>query len=200
MEENILSTLVYMVRHGESPKEGNDRTRGLTEKGYLDAGRVTDILKDEKIDAVISSPYIRSILTVEKIAQQIGQKVLVFEDLKERIFSTGNNRLADKELNKILEKSFLDPNFSLEGGESNADCQKRAIKVLKELLDTFKNKKVVIGTHGAVMTLMMGYFDSSYDLNFLHGTSKPDIYRMEFNEQELLNVQRLCYERISDMQ
>lgn len=180
-----------MVRHGESPKEGNDRTRGLTEKGYLDAQRVTDILKDEKIDAVVSSPYLRSILTVEKIAQQIGQEVLVFEDLKERKFSSEIKRLADKELVQILENSFFDSNFSLEGGESNADCQERAIKVLKELLDTLRNKKVVIGTHGAIMTLMMGYFDSTYDLNFLHSTSKPDIYRMEFNEQELLNVQRI---------
>lgn len=186
-----MSTVIYMVRHGESPKEGNDRTRGLTDKGYLDAQRVTDILKDEKIDAVVSSPYIRSILTVEKIAQQIGQEVLVIEDLKERIFSPENKRLEDKELVRILEKSFFDSNFSLEGGESNADCQKRAIRVLKELLDTMRNKKVVIGTHGAVMTLMMGYFDSTYDLDFLHSTSKPDIYRMEFNEQELLNVQRV---------
>ena len=180
-----------MVRHGESPKEGNERIRGLTEKGYLDAQHVTDIFKDEKIDAVVSSPYIRSILTVEKIAQQIGQKVLVFEDLKERIFSSEDNRVTDKELVPLLEKSFSEPTFSLEGGESNADCQKRATKVLKELLDTFRDKKVVIGSHGAVMTLMMGYFDSTYDLNFLHSTSKPDIYRMEFNEQELLNVQRM---------
>ena len=186
-----MSTFVYMVRHGESPKEGNERTRGLTEKGTLDAGRVADILKDEKIDVVVSSPYIRSILTVEKITQQIGQEVLVFEDLKERIFSSENKRLDEQILNQILEKSFFDFNFSIDGGESNADCQKRAIKVLKELLDTFKNKKVVIGTHGAVMTLMMGYFDSSYDLNFLYSTSKPDIYRMEFNEHTLLNIQRL---------
>ncbi|MEI4770096.1 histidine phosphatase family protein [Psychrobacillus sp. FJAT-51614] len=186
-----MSTFVYMVRHGESPKEGNDRTRGLTEKGYLDAKRVTDILKDKEIDIVVSSPYIRSILTVEQLAQQIGEEVLVFEDLKERIFSSGNNRVSDKELVPLLEKSFSESKFSLEGGESNSDCQKRAIKVLKELLETFRDKKIVIGTHGAVMTLMMGYFDSTYDLNFLHSTSKPDIYRMEFNEQEFVNVQRL---------
>ncbi|QOV10207.1 histidine phosphatase family protein [Viridibacillus arvi] len=186
-----MSTFVYMVRHGESPKEGNERTRGLTEKGYLDAQRVTDIMKDEEVDAVVSSPYVRSILTVEKLAQQIGQKVLVFEDLKERIFSTEDNRVSDKELVPLLEKSFFESNFSLDGGESNADCQKRAIKVLKELLDTFRDKKVVIGTHGAVMTLMLGYFDSTYDLDFLHSTSKPDIYRVEFNEQELVNIQRL---------
>lgn len=36
---------------------------------------------------------------------------------------------------------FFEFNFSIDGGESNAECQTRAIKVLKELLDTFKNKK-----------------------------------------------------------
>lgn len=186
-----MSTFIYMVRHGESPKEGNERTRRLTEKGYLDTQRVTDILKDEEIDAVVSSPYIRSILTVEQLAEQIGKDVIVFEDLKERMFLSEANRVSDKELVSILEKSFSDSSFSLEGGESNADCQKRAIKVLKELLVTFRDKKVVVGTHGAVMTLMIGYFDKTYDLNFLHSTSKPDIYRMEFNDQELVNVKRL---------
>lgn len=38
----MMSTYVYMVRHGGSPKEGNERTRDLTEKGYLDAQRVLD--------------------------------------------------------------------------------------------------------------------------------------------------------------
>lgn len=186
-----MSTFVYMVRHGDSPKKGNERTRGLTEKGLLDAQRVNDTLINEKIDAVVSSLYTRSILTVEKLAKQLGQEVLIFEDLKERIFSSEDNRTSDKELVPLLEKSFMEPNFALEGGESNADCQKRAIKVLKELLDIFKGKKVAIGTHGVVMTLMMGYFNSNYDLNFLHSTSKPDIYRMEFNDQELVNVQRI---------
>ncbi|TLS36168.1 histidine phosphatase family protein [Pseudalkalibacillus caeni] len=186
-----MSTVVYMVRHGESPKEGNERTRGLTEKGHLDAERVTDILINEEIDAVVSSPYIRSISTVKKLAKQIGKEVYVYEDLKERIFSPEGNRVADKELVPLLEKSFLESNFALEGGESNAECQKRAIKVFKELLDVFRDKKIVIGTHGAIMTLMMGYFDRKYDLDFLYSTSKPDIYRMEFNGQELVNVRRL---------
>jgi 2,3-bisphosphoglycerate-dependent phosphoglycerate mutase len=192
-----MSTFIYMVRHGESPKEGNERSRGLTEKGHLDAQKITSILINEEIDVVISSPYKRSILTVEKLAQQIGQEVFIFEDLKERLFSSEENRVCDKELIPLLEKSFIEPNFALEQGESNADCQKRAIRVLKRLLDTFKDKKVAIGTHGAVMTLMMGYYNSDYALNFLHSTSKPDIYRMEFNEHELVNVQRLWVVNIS---
>ncbi|EJS58643.1 hypothetical protein ICG_01849 [Bacillus cereus BAG1X1-3] len=42
-----MNTYIYMVRHGESPKlEGNERTRGLTEKGILDAQRVTEIIRN----------------------------------------------------------------------------------------------------------------------------------------------------------
>ena len=59
------------------------------------------------------------------------------------------------------------------------------------MLNIYQGRKVVVGTHGAVMALMMGYYDSKYDLNFLLHTSKPDIYRMEFNEQELMDVKRL---------
>ncbi|CAM4186251.1 phosphoglycerate mutase [Bacillus manliponensis] len=186
-----MKTFVYMVRHGDSPKDGNERTRGLTEKGKLDVQRITGELQGEGIDVVISSPYNRSILTVQQLAKQIGQEVLVFENLKERIFIPEEERMSDKELLPLLQKSFLQPDFSLTGGESNITCQQRAITILKELLNTYQGKKIVLGTHGAVMTLMMGYYDSKYDLNFLLHTSKPDIYRMEFSGQELLEVKKL---------
>jgi 2,3-bisphosphoglycerate-dependent phosphoglycerate mutase len=136
-----MKTYIYMVRHGNSPKTGEERTRGLTEKGKLDAEQVTDILEKEGIDVIVSSPYTRSILTVQESANRIGQEVLVFEDLKERMFSAGDKRISDKELSTLLERSFEDRSFSLEGGESNADCQNRAIKVLKELLRPIKDKK-----------------------------------------------------------
>ncbi|MEH7459174.1 histidine phosphatase family protein [Bacillus sp. JJ1127] len=187
-----MRTFIYMVRHGESPKtEGNERTRGLTEKGKLDTYRITDILQEEGIDVFVSSPYNRSILTIQEFAKHLGQEVLVFEDLKERMFSAEDKRIIDEELLPLLKKSFSDPNFALTGGESNAVCQDRAVKVLKELLKTYRGQKVVLGTHGAVMTLMMGYYDNQYDLDFLLHTSKPDIYRMEFNGQELIEVKRL---------
>ncbi|KOP78632.1 phosphoglycerate mutase [Lysinibacillus sp. FJAT-14745] len=186
-----MKTFIYMVRHGDSPKDGNERTRELTEKGRIDAQRLTDILQKEDIDTVISSPYSRSILTVQKIAEQIEKEVIIMEDLKEQIFNAEEKRISDKELYPLLEKSFSDPTYALKGGESNADCQQRAIKVLKELLNTYQGQKVIIGTHGAVMTLMMQFYDSRYDLNFLLHTSKPDIYRMEFEGQELVDVKRL---------
>ena len=82
-----MNTYIYMVRHGESPKlEGSERTRGLTEKGSLDAHRVTDILKAEAIDTFISSPYKRAVLTIEKAANFYEEEVLIYENLKECMF------------------------------------------------------------------------------------------------------------------
>lgn len=186
-----MTTYIYMVRHGDSPKDGDERTRALTEKGQLDAERVTAILKDEEIDMVVSSPYLRSILTVEKLAKSIGEEVLIYEDLKERRFSLEDTRVSDGDLLPLLERSFQDSDYTLAGGESNADCQARAVTVLREVLDANEGKRIVIGSHGAVMTLMMGYFDDKYDLDFLHSTTKPDIYRLEFEEQKLVDVRRL---------
>lgn len=189
-----MHTSIYMVRHGESPtKEGdyNERTRGLTEKGKRDALQVTDILRKEDIEVFVSSPYLRAILTIEDLARASGQEVLLYEDLKERIFLNEDKRLPDEELIPLLELSFVDPDFALPGGESNADCQGRAIAVVKELLNHYNGRKIALGTHGAVMTLIMNHYDKIYDLDFLLNMSKPDVYRLDFDGEELVNVIRL---------
>ncbi|AYB38007.1 histidine phosphatase family protein [Brevibacillus laterosporus] len=187
-----MKTFIYMVRHGESSKtEGNERTRELTDKGRSDAHIITELLKDEGIDTFISSPYRRSILTIEELAQSLGKEILVVEDVREMVFISDDKILSDKELYPLVKKMFSDSDFSLPGGESITNCQNRSVAAFKKILKKYTGQKIVIGTHGAVMTLMMGYFDRQYDLEFLLKTSKPDIYRMEFNEEELMETKRL---------
>ncbi|MFG0212674.1 histidine phosphatase family protein [Brevibacillus porteri] len=187
-----MKTFIYMVRHGESPKtEGDERTRGLTDKGRSDAGIITQLLKDEGIDAFISSPYKRAMATIEELAQSVGKEIVVFEELRELVFIGNDQIMADSELYPLVKKMFSEPNFSLQGGESIRICQDRAVKALQKILEQYRGQKVVIGTHGAVMTLMMGYFDSQYDLDFLLTTSKPDIYKMEFQDDVLVETKRL---------
>lgn len=187
-----MNTYIYMIRHGESSKlEGDERTRGLTEKGNSDAYRVTDILKTEGIDTFISSPYKRAVLTIEKTANFYEKEILIYENLKECMFSSGDQVISDKEVYPLVKKMFSNPDFALMEGESYKDCQRRVVKVLKEILMDFQGQKIVIGTHGLVMTLMMNYFDKQYGFEFLIHTSKPDIYKLEFNDEQLLNVEKL---------
>jgi 2,3-bisphosphoglycerate-dependent phosphoglycerate mutase len=190
-----MNTTVYMVRHAESPyTEGDERTRGLTPAGELYANKVTGILKDEEIDVIISSPYARAVLTVEGLAQHLNKEIITFEDLRERDFSGEDYIITDDEFMPAIMRMFEDPDYSLPGGESNSKCQARASKVLRTLLEEHQGKKMVIGTHGNVMTLMMNHFDASYGLDFFMQTKKPDIYKLEFIDMELQEVRRLWNE------
>ncbi|EJQ14585.1 hypothetical protein IE3_01823 [Bacillus cereus BAG3X2-1] len=190
-----MNTYIYMVRHGESSKlEGNERTRGLTEKGILDAHRVTEILETEGINTFISSPYKRVMLTIEESANLHEKEIVVYENLKECRFLSEDKIISDKEVYPLVKKMFSNPDFTLTGGESYVDCQRRVVRVLKEILMNFQGHKIIIGTHGLVMTLMMNYFDNQYGLEFLMNTSKPDIYKLEFKEEQFMNVERLWRE------
>ncbi|OMF85346.1 histidine phosphatase family protein [Paenibacillus sp. FSL R7-0337] len=182
-----MTTYIYMVRHGDSLRTGVDEwTRGLSPKGEEDALRVTECLKDEGIDVLYSSPYIRAVNTIADLADQLEQEIILIDDLREKVWMEGNQQLTDDDLYLELQKMYTDPDYALPGGESNRECQARAVKALQDVLRTHTGKKVAIGTHGMVMSLMMGHFSPEYGLDFLLQTTKPDIYVMEFKADEVL--------------
>lgn len=191
-----MTTYIYMVRHGDSLRTGVDEwTRGLSPAGEEDARRVTACLRHEGIDALYSSPYIRAIHTISDLAKVLGQEITLKEDLREKVWMEGNRQLPDEDLLASLQTMYADPDYALPGGESNRECQARAIEALQEILQAHEGERVAIGTHGLVMALMMGYFAPEYDLDFLLKTTKPDIYVMSFSEGQLTGVERLIVER-----
>lgn len=187
-----MNSIVYLVRHGESPKiDENERMRGLTEKGLEDAIKITEILKRENIDTLVSSPYSRSKMTIHGLASLLEKDITEYEALKECVFTAYNRTLPNTEVYPLIEKMFNDRDFSNELAESFNQCQSRAINILLPLLEKHKGKKIVIGTHGFIMTAIMNFFDSKYDFEFLKQTTKPDIYKLEFNGKQLCSVNRL---------
>lgn len=187
-----MRTAIYMVRHAESPyNEGTERTRGLTPDGLLKSRRVTEILKHEGIEAIISSPYSRATLTLEGLASDLNLEMKTHEDLRERHFASESYLVRDSEFMESLRYSFEDFHYALPGGESNHACQQRAVAVLLQILREYNGSKVAIGTHGNVMALMMNHFDPAYGWDFVNQTSKPDIYRLIFEDMRLLEVTKL---------
>ncbi|GAA0394626.1 histidine phosphatase family protein [Paenibacillus motobuensis] len=187
-----MLTMIYMVRHAESPyTAGEERTRGLSPDGVLKSRQVTELLQDEGIDMIVSSPYARAMLTVEGLAGKLNLPIETYEDLRERQFADDSYLIRDEQFMTQVQNMFSDPEYALPGGESSRVCQQRAVPVLFDLLEQHRGKKIVIGTHGNVMTLMMNYFDSSYGWDFFIETKKPDIYKMEFQGTRLAHVMRL---------
>lgn len=185
-------TTIYMVRHAESPyMDGSERTRGLSVEGKRKAQQAAELLINEGINLIVSSPYARAILTVEGLAHKLNLDIIEIEDLRERHFAGDDYKISDDEFMLAVNRMFEDPSYALPGGESNLVCQNRAVAALKTILEQHNGSKIAIGTHGNVMTLMIGYFDSNYGFDFLMQTDKPDVYKLEFEGLELKAVTRL---------
>jgi 2,3-bisphosphoglycerate-dependent phosphoglycerate mutase len=187
-----MITYIYFVRHAVSPFVfGNERTRGLSEAGKLAAYKVAEMLMDENINVITSSTYTRAIETVKLLADQLNKPIIEFEELRERSIKGLYYKLTEQELLAGIELSFEDIDFCLEGGETTSEAQNRAIPILENLLIEYAGQKIAIGTHGNIMTIILKYYDNSYGYAFWQQTSKPDIYRLTFEDQKLNAVERI---------
>lgn len=64
-----MITTIYMIRHAESPFEyGQERMRGLSEEGFVNAKRIAGIFTDIDVHYIASSPYVRAKQTIQSIA------------------------------------------------------------------------------------------------------------------------------------
>lgn len=127
-------TTVYFVRHAHSTYTKEEWERPLSEEGEIDAGNVTSLLKDKKIDVVISSPYKRAIQTVQGIANTYNLSIQLEEDLRERLLS----KEPVTDFNDAIQKVWEDWTFAYEGGESNDVAQRRAVICMQSILKNIK--------------------------------------------------------------
>lgn len=156
------------------------------------AARVSRFLTTEKINFFYSSPYQRSLLTIEGAARSLGQAIRIDENLRECVFSGQNQTMPQTDVYPLVRQMFADHAFSRDSSESFQSCQRRGVQALTSILQNHPGKRIVIGTHGLIMTAIFHHFDTKYDFDFLWQTTKPDIYRLTFTEIELVNVSRIA--------
>lgn len=182
-----MYTNIYFVRHAHSVYTPDELGRPLSERGIQDVEKVTNILKIEDIDVVVSSPYKRAFQTVEGTAKHIAVPINVVEDFKERELSLKPVDDFERAVTKVWE----DFTFAWEGGESNIQAQKRGVNALHQVLKVYTGKNIVIGTHGNLMALTMNHFDTAFDFGFWRQLDMPDIYKLSFNGINLKEVTKV---------
>ncbi len=180
-------TTVYLVRHAHSVYTPDEYGRGLSEDGWTDQESLTELMKNEHVDVVLSSPYMRAIQTVEGIAQHINSQVHVIEAFKERTLASE----PVEDFNEAIDSVWNNESLHLPGGESNEVARERGAQALINILHTYEGKSVVIGTHGNILVLMMSYFNRRYDVSFWRSLDMPDVYRLTFDGEFLCEVERI---------
>jgi 8-oxo-dGTP diphosphatase len=78
---------MYVVRHAKAGDraewEGDDRLRPLTKSGRRQAEELAAWLKKEPIDAILSSPFVRCLQSVEPLAEAHKLPIEARKDLEE---------------------------------------------------------------------------------------------------------------------
>ena len=154
-------TTVYFIRHAEADNTNRDgRNRPLTAKGLADRKLVTEFLSDKSIDVVLSSPFKRAVDTVADFAEQNSFEVETVEDFRER--KSDSDWMRDTDFWPFIERQWSDFSYSMSDGECLAAVQERNIATLSDVLTRYKNKNIVIGTHGTALSTIINYYDPTY--------------------------------------
>jgi 8-oxo-dGTP diphosphatase len=78
---------ILLIRHAKAGDrqrwEGDDRLRPLTRSGRRQAEALVEQLRDQPVERILSSPYVRCIQTVEPLAAARGLRVEPTEELAE---------------------------------------------------------------------------------------------------------------------
>lgn len=152
-------TRIYFVRHAQPNfHHHDDLTRELSAKGIADRSLVTNFLQSRQIDIVLSSPYRRAVETVSDFAEKHKLKIVPIEDFRER--RVGNDWIPD--FNAFCQRQWNDFSYKLTGGESLREVQDRNINALSAVLQQYRGKNIVIGSHGTAMSTIIRFYDKSF--------------------------------------
>ena len=191
-------TTVYFVRHAEADAYFSDqRTRPLTEKGLQDRKLVTTFFQHKNIDAVLSSPFKRAIDTIAEFSDNNGFDVELVEDFQERKGDSGlawgnGDKMSDIKLADI-KRQWSDFSYTYSDGECYAKVQARNIAALNSVLARYKNKTIVIGTHGISLSMIINYYDSAFGfeefMKMVYIT--PWIVKIKFHGDVCVDIEKI---------
>src|SRR3990167_5285261 len=167
-----LNNRYFIIRHGESkanvahillshPKEGTI-SYGLSPKGKKQV-RIS-VLKNKKSkvldsDVIIySSDFLRAKETGEIAKKLLGVKKINFhKNLRERYFGKYDKTSLDN-IKIAWEYDEKNPNHKHKGVESPNKVLKRTLAVIAELDKKYKDKKILLVSHGDVLQILHTYF------------------------------------------
>ncbi len=147
---------LILVRHGETVWNAQFRVQGgkvdtaLSEKGQRQIARLAEVLRDEPIDLILSSPLSRAVITAETIGRHHEAPILTDAGLKE--VNVGElDGLSTVNMPQTFTELLLDwwkgGCERLPGGESFEELQARTWGVVEPYVREREPKNVLVVSH-----------------------------------------------------
>ena len=149
---------IYVTRHGQTDWNVQGKTQGrtdieLNEVGIEQAKQTKEALKNIDIDLIICSPLKRARKTAEIINEGRNIPIIFEEQIIERNF-------VEFEGEKIKFDEFWDYNLTpnYQRAETIKEIISRISNFLDKIKEEYKNKNVLLVTHGGVSIAINCYF------------------------------------------
>ena len=147
---------IYLIRHGQTTGDVEDRYGGayddeLSDKGKIQAHKLTNKIGSSDIQVLFCSPMIRAQQTAKILKAKLGCKIKTIEDLRERNKNgilTGMTRKEAKIKYPELVEKLKDYRNQIQGAESQNDFVERIKKAFVEVTGYVNYSTIGIVTHG----------------------------------------------------
>ena len=157
-------TRVFMVRHGATVLNAEDRFAGATDVALSDEGRdqarrLAERLGEEKVAAIYASPLGRTVETAKILATSHNLEVQIRDGLREINHGRWEQMTRREVEQKFPEEAAeweKDPyTFAPQGGESGLAVTARALPVLIDLVRHHRGENFLIVSHKATIRLLL---------------------------------------------
>jgi len=148
---------VILMRHGEATNNTKHyfsnypevTVAHLTAKGKLEVMALAKKLSKQKnkIDVIVSSDLARARETAEILAEILKVPVIFNANLREVNVGNLNGQPIDEKRCPELKKNNTERDFTVNGGESYLQLQKRMVQGLKEIISQYSQKNILIVSH-----------------------------------------------------
>lgn len=153
---------LYVTRHGQTQYNIETRICGrsnvrLTEKGIQQAQMLAESMAGSDVDIILVSPLIRAKTTADIVAQKLQVPVVVDERLAERDYGAidGTYEGTPGFMENWVQFGYIYPE-----GESLLRVVQRVYNFLDDIKVTYKDKTVMVISHGGVCRVINSYFKS----------------------------------------
>jgi len=187
----------FILRHGEarSNKENfvsswpEKRKNPLTKRGKKQIKKIIPKLKKKNIDLIFSSDLLRTKQTAEIIAKELKIKTKFDKRLRE-LKAGAFNGISVKNWREFFVKSERFVKRPPQG-ENWRDIEKRMVDFLKNIDKKYKNKNILIISHGDPLFLLRGAINKFSKKEILKNVNKLELNTGEFGELKQKTYQKL---------
>ena len=178
-------TTIGMIRHGVTEWNQLGKSQGLTdiplnEEGNKQARSLADHLGIEGgWDFIVSSDLLRAVQTAEHLSDKLHIPILFYDH---RIREIDCGQIEGTTEGERLQRWGVNWREQDLGMEKAADVAKRGMDFLKELDDTYPDKRILMVSHGALIGVTLQYLlPNQFPKTFIENTSLTILEKKEGN-------------------